>query len=64
VANRTVTKEHSAQEHLIFSQLLRSPYEALLRKVDCEPVAYALMLWLSRRTAPSPPRTGADRGSA
>jgi hypothetical protein len=31
--------------------------------VDGEPVAYALMLWLSRRTAPLLPRTGADQGS-
>ena len=32
----TVTKEHSAEEHLIFSQLLRGPYEALLRKIHAE----------------------------
>jgi DNA-binding MarR family transcriptional regulator len=36
VANRMVTNEHSAEEHLIFSQLLRSPYEALLRKIHAE----------------------------
>jgi DNA-binding MarR family transcriptional regulator len=36
VANRTVTKEHSAEARLIFSQLLRSPYEALLRKIHAE----------------------------
>ena len=36
MTDRTVTKEHSAEEHLIFSQLLRGPYEALLRKLHAE----------------------------
>ena len=33
MADRTATKEHSAEEHLIFSQLLRRPYEALLMRL-------------------------------
>jgi DNA-binding MarR family transcriptional regulator len=36
MTDRTGTKEHSAEEHLIFSQLLRSPYEALLRRIHAE----------------------------
>ena len=32
----TVTKEHLTEEHLIFSQLLRGPYEAFLRKLHAE----------------------------
>ena len=36
MTDQTVTNEHSAEEHLIFSQLLRSPYEALLRKIHAE----------------------------
>jgi len=36
MADRTVIREHSAEEHLIFSQLLRSPYEAFLRKLHAE----------------------------
>jgi DNA-binding MarR family transcriptional regulator len=32
----TVTKEHLTEEHLFFSQLLRGPYEALLRKIHAE----------------------------
>ena len=36
MAARTVIKEHSAEEHVIFSQLLRGPYEALLRKIHAE----------------------------
>ena len=36
MADRTVTKEHSAEEHLVFSQLLRWPYEAFLRKLHGE----------------------------
>src|SRR5215218_1697036 len=36
MADRTATKEHSAEEQVIFSQLLRSPYEALLIKLHAE----------------------------
>src|ERR687898_399782 len=36
MTDQTVTKEHSAQEHLIFSQLLRGPYEALLMRIHAE----------------------------
>ena len=36
MTDRTVTNEHSAQERLIFSQLLRGPYEAFLRKLHAE----------------------------
>jgi DNA-binding MarR family transcriptional regulator len=36
MTDQTVTNEHSAEEHVIFSQLLRSPYEALLRKIHAE----------------------------
>src|SRR5215212_11539851 len=36
MTDQTVTKEHSAEEHLIFSQLLRGPYEAFLRKLHDE----------------------------
>jgi DNA-binding MarR family transcriptional regulator len=36
VTDPTLTREHSAEEHLIFSQLLRGPYEALLRKIHAE----------------------------
>ena len=36
MADRTATKEHSAEEHVIFSQLLRSPYEALLTRLHAE----------------------------
>ena len=39
MADRTVIKEHSTEEHLIFSQLLRSPYEALLRKLHAQVAA-------------------------
>jgi len=37
MADRTATKERSAhEEHVIFSQLLRRPYEALLMKLHTE----------------------------
>ena len=36
MADRTATKEHSAEEHVIFSQLLRRPYEALLTRLHAE----------------------------
>jgi DNA-binding MarR family transcriptional regulator len=37
MADRTVMKERSAEEeHVIFSQLLRRPYEALLKKLHAE----------------------------
>jgi DNA-binding MarR family transcriptional regulator len=36
MTDQTVTKEHSAQEHLIFSQLLREPYEVFLRRIHAE----------------------------
>jgi DNA-binding MarR family transcriptional regulator len=36
MADRTATKEHSAEEHVIFSQLLRRPYEALLMRLHAE----------------------------
>jgi DNA-binding MarR family transcriptional regulator len=36
VADRAVTNEHSAQEHLFFSQLLRGPYEVFLRRIHAE----------------------------
>ena len=36
MADRTATKEHSAEEPIIFSQLLRRPYEALLMRLHTE----------------------------
>ena len=36
MADRTVMKERSEEERVIFSQLLRSPYEALLTKIHAE----------------------------
>ena len=36
MADRTVMKERSAEEHVIFSQLLRRPYEALLMGLHAE----------------------------
>jgi DNA-binding MarR family transcriptional regulator len=36
MTDRTVTKERSAEEGLIFSQLLRGPYEAFLRGTHAE----------------------------
>jgi DNA-binding MarR family transcriptional regulator len=36
MADRTAIRERSAEEHLIFSQLLRRPYEALLTKIHAE----------------------------
>ena len=36
MADRTVMKEHSAEKHVIFSQLLRRPYEALLTRLHTE----------------------------
>jgi DNA-binding MarR family transcriptional regulator len=36
MADRTATKEHSAEEQIIFSQLLRRPYEALLIRLHTE----------------------------
>ncbi len=36
MADRTATKEHSAEEQIIFSQLLRRPYEALLMRLHAE----------------------------
>jgi DNA-binding MarR family transcriptional regulator len=33
MADRTLTKERPADEHIIFSQLLRRPYEALLTRL-------------------------------
>jgi len=36
MANRTATKERSAEEQIIFSQLLRRPYEALLMRLHAE----------------------------
>src|SRR5215217_4862963 len=36
MADRTVTREHSAEEQIIFSQLLRRPYEALLMRLHTE----------------------------
>jgi DNA-binding MarR family transcriptional regulator len=40
MADRTAMKEHSArEEHVIFSQLLRRPYEALLMRIHAEMAA-------------------------
>ena len=40
MADRTVIKERSAEEeHVIFSQLLRRPYEAFLRKLHAQVAA-------------------------
>ena len=40
MADRTVIKERSAEEeHVIFSQLLRRPYEALLMRIHAEMAA-------------------------
>ncbi len=39
MADRTVMKERSAEEHVIFSQLLRRPYEALLMRIHAEMAA-------------------------
>jgi DNA-binding MarR family transcriptional regulator len=36
MTEQTVTKEHSAQERLLFSQLLQRPYEALLMRIHAE----------------------------
>ena len=36
MADQTVMKERSAEEQVIFSQLLRRPYEALLMKMHAE----------------------------
>ena len=36
MTDRTAIKERSAEEHVIFSQLLRRPYEALLMKIHAE----------------------------
>jgi DNA-binding MarR family transcriptional regulator len=36
MADRPVMKERSEEERVIFSQLLRSPYEALLTKIHAE----------------------------
>jgi DNA-binding MarR family transcriptional regulator len=36
MADRTAMKERPAEEHAIFSQLLRRPYEALLMKIHAE----------------------------
>jgi DNA-binding MarR family transcriptional regulator len=36
MADRTAIRERSAEEHVIFSQLLRRPYEALLTKIHAE----------------------------
>jgi DNA-binding MarR family transcriptional regulator len=36
MADRTVIKERPGEEHVIFSQLLRRPYEALLTKIHAE----------------------------
>ena len=36
MADRTLTKERPADEHIIFSQLLRRPYEALLTRLHAE----------------------------
>ena len=36
MADRTAIRERSAEEHVIFSQLLRRPYEALLMKIHAE----------------------------
>src|SRR5215217_1132177 len=36
MADRTATREHSAEEQIIFSQLLRRPYEALLVRLHTE----------------------------
>src|SRR5918994_2655262 len=36
MTDRTVMKEHPAEDHVIFSQLLRRPYEALLTKIHAE----------------------------
>jgi DNA-binding MarR family transcriptional regulator len=39
MTDQTVTNEHSAGEHVIFSQLLRRPYEALLMRIHAEMAA-------------------------
>jgi DNA-binding MarR family transcriptional regulator len=36
MTDRTVMKEHPAEDHVIFSQLLRRPYEALLMRIHAE----------------------------
>ena len=36
MANRTAMKERSAEERVIFSQLLRRPYETLLMRIHAE----------------------------
>jgi DNA-binding MarR family transcriptional regulator len=36
MTDRTVIKERPAQDHVVFSQLLRRPYEALLMKIHAE----------------------------
>ena len=36
MTDRTAAKERSAEEHVIFSQLLRRPYEAFLMKLHTE----------------------------
>ena len=36
MTDRTVMRERTAEEHVIFSQLLRRPYEALLMKLHTE----------------------------
>jgi DNA-binding MarR family transcriptional regulator len=36
MADRTLTRERPADEHIIFSQLLRRPYEALLTRLHAE----------------------------
>ena len=36
MTDRTVTKERPAEDHVVFSQLLRRPYEALLMKIHAE----------------------------
>ncbi len=36
MADRTLMKENAAEDHVIFSQLLRRPYEALLMKLHAE----------------------------
>ncbi len=36
MTDRTVTKECPAEDHVVFSQLLRRPYEALLTKIHAE----------------------------
>ncbi len=36
MTDRTVIKERPAEDHVVFSQLLRRPYEALLMKIHAE----------------------------